>query len=159
MARARFVLPLLLLTVVGAAQAPASSESPLWSVLGWLRDNWNQGILSTLIGAVIIGTVGFFANHNKTKWKERSAARKPKAIHLWNLIGEKNRQPSQAIALLEAINRGALNEADEHTDRAKRPDRSRSGGRWYSVFRKVKPDAERAAKIWETAAGELRAAR
>src|SRR5947208_3752084 len=68
----------------------------------------NSGIVSSLLSTAILAAVGLWYTRNKKRIKERRRARDPHAIHPWNLIGEKKDDAGHAIALLEAINRGAV---------------------------------------------------
>jgi len=114
----------------------------------------NSGILSSLISTAILATVGLWYTRNKKRIKERKRARDPHAIHPWNLIGEKKDDAGHAIALLEAINRGAVDYWPTNSAVSKdEKERVR-----FAAIRKVKPSAAKARSIWNPVEKELAAA-
>src|SRR5438874_9314772 len=104
----------------------------------------NTGIVSSLITAGILTTVGLWYTRNKKRIKERRRARDPHVIHPWNLIGEKKDEAGHATALLEAINRGAV----DHWPKNSAVTKDEKERLRFAAIRKVKPSAAKARSIW-----------
>ena len=115
---------------------------------------FNSGVPGNLATAALLGLITWWYASHRRRFKERGEARKHQ-FHLWNLIGEKKDDGDRAIALLDAINAGAIDRAQE---RSNPPARKKS--RWGSLasLRKTKVSPEKARAIWNPVASELFAA-
>ena len=115
---------------------------------------FNSGIFSSLTSTAILAAVGLWYTRNKKRIKERERARDPHVIHPWNLIGEKKDDAGHAIALLEAINRGAV----DHWPGISGPANDEKERVRFAAIRKVKPSVAKARSIWNPVEKELFAA-
>jgi len=126
------------------------------SRLGDLFTLLNSGILASVVFAILLA---WWKGH-QDKYDERkiarSAAQNPDTIHLFNLIGEKTKEGERITKMLEAINRGAIEQAQSSATSAaaaKHPPKVRFG-----ILRKVKPWPEKARRLWKPASKDLRTA-
>ena len=94
-------------------------QSPFDNLVHWLERFLT--VINT-IGGLFAGLLIYFHKRIGRWWKERRKSRKPETIHLWNFLPFRKRD--DAIALLEAINRGALERANQISGKEK-PDKGR----------------------------------
>ena len=150
--RVQFFLSLLTL----ADPAPSAFQSIL-SRLGDVFTFLNSGIFASIIFAV---GVAWWKSH-QGRYDERKAARaaenNPDTIHLWNLIGEKTPEEQRVKAMLEAIDRGAVERAASRTDAGTGSAQHHPKVR-FGALRKVKPWPEKARRMWKPVTKELRTA-
>lgn len=111
---------------------------------------------SGIFGSIIFAWLVVRWKRNQDRFDERRTARTPRKTHLWNLIGEPTDDSDRVIALLSAINRGAIERAKQRSDPMIPIDRRR---RIPAILRgKIHESPEKASRIWNPSAGELFAA-
>lgn len=133
----------------------------LHDVLSWLGSAFtllNSGIFASAIFAIGLAWWKGHQNTYDERRAARSAEQNPDTVHLWNLIGEKTEESQRIKAMLQAINRGAVERAATRSDGAAGPAQPPAKVR-FGALRKVKPWPEKARRMWTPAAKELWKAR